>query len=137
MFPPLQLQEMRQLTNRELQAKGKTPTTPREILKCLGVLLLMTRIEFGERASLWSTLQEHKYIPPSAFGKSGMSKRMFDDLHSSVRYSYQPSERPAAMSSELYRWRLIDEFVRRFNEHRLQTFSPSDVVCADESMSKW
>jgi Transposase IS4 len=59
MFPPLQLQEMRRLTTRELQAKVKTPTTPGEILKYLGVLLLMTRSAFDERASLWATNQEH------------------------------------------------------------------------------
>jgi Transposase IS4 len=41
------------------------------------------------------------------------------------------------MLTERYRWRLIDDFVRRFNEHRPQTLSPSDVVCVDESMSKW
>jgi Transposase IS4 len=69
MFPPLQLQEMKRLTNRKLQAKGRTPTTSGEILTYLGVLLLLTRFEFGERASLWSTNQEHKYIPPPAFGR--------------------------------------------------------------------
>jgi hypothetical protein len=41
------------------------------------------------------------------------------------------------MSSERYRWRLIDAFVRRLNEHRLQTFSPTNVVGVDEAMSKW
>jgi hypothetical protein len=46
---------------------------------------LITRFEFGERASLWSTNREHKNIPPPAFGKTGMSNRRFDDLHSSVR----------------------------------------------------
>jgi Transposase IS4 len=66
-----------------------------------------------------------------------MSKRRFYDFHSSVRYRDQPAERPAAMSSERYRWHLIDDFVRRFNEHRLQSFSPLDIVCVDESMSKW
>jgi Transposase IS4 len=84
----------------------------------------------------WSTNQEHKYIPPPAVGKTGMSKTRFDDLHSCVRYCDQPPERPATMSSEPYRWRLRDDFVRRFNEHRLQTFSSSDVVCVDEPMSK-
>jgi Transposase IS4 len=137
MFPPWQLQEMRRLTNRELQGKGKTPTTPGEILKYLGLLLLMTRFEFGVRATLRSTNQEQKLIPPPAFGKTGMSKGRFDHLHSCVRYSHQPAERTATISSEWYRWRLIDELVRRFNEHRLQTFSPSDVACVDESMSKW
>jgi hypothetical protein len=83
----------------------------------------------------WPSTRTSKYIPPPAFGKTGVSKRMFDDLHSSVRYSDQP-ERPAAMSLERYRWCLIDDLVRRFNEHRLQTFSPSDIVCVYESMSK-
>jgi hypothetical protein len=64
MIPPLQLQEMRWLTNRELQAKKMIPTTSGEILKYPGVPLLMTRFEFGEGASQWSTNQEHKYIPP-------------------------------------------------------------------------
>jgi Transposase IS4 len=128
---------MRRLINRELQAKGKTPKTPGEILKYLGELLLMMQFEFGEMASLRSINQEHKYIPPPVFVKTGMSKRRFDDLHSSIRYSDQPAERPATMSPERYRWRLIDDFVRRFNEHRLQTVTHSDVVFADETMSKW
>jgi hypothetical protein len=32
------------------------------------------------------------------------------------------------MSSVRYRWRLIGDFVHRFDEHRLQAFSPSDIV---------
>jgi hypothetical protein len=40
------------------------------------------------------------------------------------------------MLSKPCRWRLIDDFVRWFNKHRLQTSSPSDFVYLDESMSK-
>jgi hypothetical protein len=76
-FPPLKLQEMKRLTNRELQAKGKTPTTLGDILKYLGLLLLLTRFEVGERASLWSTNQEHKYIPPPAFVRTGCRRGCF------------------------------------------------------------
>ena len=32
---------------------------------------------------------------------------------------------------------MISDFVDRFNEHRATTFIPSDVICIDESMSKW
>jgi hypothetical protein len=49
MFPSLQLQEMRRLTNRELQAKGRTARSE-EMLKYFGLLLLTTRFDFGERA---------------------------------------------------------------------------------------
>jgi hypothetical protein len=41
------------------------------------------------------------------------------------------------MLSKPCRGRLIDDFVRWFNKRRLQTSSPSDFVCLDESMSKW
>jgi Transposase IS4 len=93
MFPSFQLQGMRRLTNRQLQAKGKTPKTSGEILKYLGVLWLMTRFEFGERVSLWSTNQEHNYVPPPAFDKTGMSKRRFNynKLLSLVDFRYEGS----------------------------------------------
>jgi hypothetical protein len=96
MFPSLKLQEMRRLTNLQLQAKGKTPKKSGEILKYLGVLWLMTRFDFGERVSLWSTNQEHNFIPPPAFDKTGISKRRFDytKLLSLVDFRYEGSRPP-------------------------------------------
>jgi hypothetical protein len=96
----------------------------------------MMRFEFGARFCLLSTNQKQKDMPPPPFDMTNMSKRRFDDLRSCVRYNSQPEERPATMSSEWYRWRLIEDLVRRFNEHRLQTMVPSDFVYADETMSK-
>ena len=54
-----------------------------------------------------------------------------------VRFRDQPDVRPSDMSSEQYRWRLVDDFVARFNAHRVSNFSPSDRICVDESISKW
>ena len=45
--------------------------------------------------------------------------------------------RPEGMTSEQHRWRLIDDFVDHFNEHRAQFFSPSTYICSDESLSRW
>ena len=41
------------------------------------------------------------------------------------------------MSSSAHRWMLIDDFVNAINEHRASYFEPSDLICGDESMSKW
>ena len=41
------------------------------------------------------------------------------------------------MSSERFRWKLVEDFFNRFNEHRVSTFCPSDIICVDESMSRW
>jgi hypothetical protein len=40
------------------------------------------------------------------------------------------------MSSEKYRWLLVDGFVERFNDYRASTFILSDHICIDESMSR-
>ena len=31
----------------------------------------------------------------------------------------------------------MDDFIKNFNEHRVQSFSPSDEICVNESMSWW
>jgi hypothetical protein len=41
------------------------------------------------------------------------------------------------MSTEAYRWLLVDAFVNNFNWYRETNFSPSDLICADKSISRW
>ena len=41
------------------------------------------------------------------------------------------------MSSEQHRWKLVDDFINAFNTHRADNFQPSDLICVDESMSRW
>ncbi|KAG7369876.1 transposase IS4 [Nitzschia inconspicua] len=41
------------------------------------------------------------------------------------------------MSSEHYRWLLVDDFVEEFNAHMDQAFAPSEHMCVDESISRW
>jgi Transposase IS4 len=45
--------------------------------------------------------------------------------------------RPYHVSSENYRWALVQDVFDKFNEHRKQCFNPSDLICVDESMSRW
>ena len=137
LFPPEQLQLILQLTNNELAMVRKTYTTAGEIVKFFGVMLLVTRFEFGSRASLWSNMTTNKYIPAPSFGQTGMPWKRFDDLWMCIRFSEQPCNRPSEMTSEQYQWRLVDDFIKNFNEHRAQNFFTSDEICVDESMSWW
>ena len=104
----------------------KTYTSAGEIVKFFGVMLLATRFEFGSRASLWSNVTTNKYIPAPLFGQTGMPRKRFDDLWMCIRFSEQPPNRPSEMTSEQYRWRLVDDFVKNFNEHRAQNFFARD-----------
>ena len=68
LFPPQQLQLILQLAKNKLAMARKTYTTAGEIVKFFGVMLLVTRFEFGSRASLWSNVTTNKYIPAPSFG---------------------------------------------------------------------
>ena len=117
LFPPEQLQLILQLTNNELAMARKNYTTAGEIVKLFGVMLLVTQFEFGSQASLWSNTSTNKYIPAPSFSLTGMPRKQFDDLWMCIRFSDQPCNHPSEMTSEQYHWRLVDDFIKNFNEH--------------------
>ena len=123
LFPLEQLQLILQLTNNELAMVKKNNTITGEIVKFFGVMLLVTRFEFGSQASLWSNMSTNKYIPAPSFGMTGMRWKWFDDLWMCIRSSDQPCNRKSEMTSEQYHWRLVDDFIKNFNEHQVQIFS--------------
>ena len=41
------------------------------------------------------------------------------------------------MKYSQFRWRLVDDFVRRFNDYRAENLIPSEMICVDESISWW
>ena len=112
LFPPEQLQLILQLTNNELAMARKNYTTAGEIVKFFGVMLLVTRFEFGSQTSLWSNVTTNKYIPEPSFGLTGMPRKRFNDLWMCIRFSEQPPNPPSDMTSEQYHWRLVDNFVK-------------------------
>ena len=137
-FPKKQLSLMVEETSRKLTAVGKPRLTTGELLKWFGVLILITRFEFGERDHLWRTKSSCKYIPTPNFGeRTGMTRDRFNDLFRYMVWSKQPSQRPEGMSSEAYRWMLLQDFVANFNDHRCCFFVAGWLICVDESISRW
>lgn len=137
MFPHSHLEKITRLTNIQLKKKNKKETTISEILKWFGVILLCTKYEFSSRRSLWKTTSSSAYVAAPNFGKTGMTRGRFDDLWCCARFSDQPEKRPENMQHENYRWLLVDDFVEAFNDHRKNKFVPSELICADESISRW
>ncbi|KAI2490544.1 Transposase IS4 [Fragilaria crotonensis] len=137
MFPPKQLLDMVHWTNCELGKLELKQTSSSELLKLFGIIILTTKFEFTSRTSLWQTTAWTKYQPAPQFGLTGMSKHRFEDLFRTIRWSYQPDVPDVGTSSEQHRWRLVDDFVKNFNDYRANYFNPSDLICVDESMSRW
>jgi Transposase IS4 len=137
-FPKDQLKTMVEQTSAKLRIAGKPGTSIGELLKWFGINILITRFEFGDRASLWSPDSGSKFIPAPCLGKTtGMSRCRYDTLLQYIVWSFQPERREDGMSSENYRWMLVSDFVDRMNKHRARFFSPSSKICADESISRW
>ena len=142
MLPPDQLALMVQQTNLQLQELNdgnySVPTTKQELLKFIGILILMTKFSFEKRSDLWSTSKPSKYEDAPDFGtRVKMTRRRFDNLWRCLRYSHQPKTKPANMTGEAYRWMLVEDFVKNFNAHHASQFIPSFMICVDESISRW
>jgi hypothetical protein len=137
MFPPDQLRETLILLNVNLLKAREIQATTGELLKWMGVLILITRFEFGSRRDLWSDCAPSKYIPAPNFGATGMKRHRFEDIMRDVRWSDQPEVRAEGGGFKQHQWLLVDDFVKRFNVHRAANVQPSKQICVDESMSRW
>jgi Transposase IS4 len=111
MFPPSQLDLMVRCTNAIMHEKNKKKKTKGEMLKCLGIIILMTRNEFKSSASLWSTNSTSKYITAPCFGRTNMSRHRYDDNRTCLRWSERPSDQSEGLSTKWYRCLLVNGFV--------------------------
>ena len=107
------------------------------MIKYFGIIILATYFEFGDRASMWSTISQSKYRSDPDFGKTCMNRHRFDILWRHVRWIYQTDVQDEGTSREDHRWEIVEYFVTNFNKYCTQLFSPSDIICADESILRW
>jgi hypothetical protein len=137
-FPPLAMRLIITETNKKLVEKNADEIDLGEFLKFVGVMILITRFEFGERRDCFQSKQTCPYMPaPNISAATGMTRHRFDMIWSCLTFSKVPAARPEGMSSAEYRWKHVDDFVDGFNGHRRAAFTPSERICIDESMSRW
>ena len=122
MFPLDRLGLIVRLTNATLCQTKKARTTEGEILKFLGILILVTRFESGKKRDLWNKRSRNPYIPAPNFGdKTGMSRDRIFALLSNIKFRKQPQER-GDMRSTHFRWALVQDFVDAFNNTSCKPF---------------
>jgi hypothetical protein len=137
MFPMPLLQHIVEQTNLELFKERKELTTKGEILKLFGIFILATKYEFTSWRNLWAKKGLTQFEPGPDFGETFMTRHRSEDLRRCLRFSEQPIFNPATMTSEQFRWGLVDDFITHFNHHRAINFCPSELLCIDESMIRW
>jgi hypothetical protein len=138
-MPPEQLDLVLELTNERLAAKKKKEMTRQELLRWIGVCMLIASINFcAKRRKLWEGGgAASKFLPSYDLRATGMSRNRFDDIWYAIRWSRQPPEQPDGMSSERYCWMLINDFVANINKYRQRTFVPGGRLEADETVVRW
>jgi Transposase IS4 len=118
LFPPLALNIMLTTTNDNVKGNNvDLPSTKQELLKFIGTIFLTTKYEWNKRVD--------------------MSRDRFNDRWNYMQFSNQPATKPDHVSSEKYRWMLVNDFVEAFNGHQAYYFVVSDRLCIDESFSRW
>ena len=53
-----------------------------------------------------------------------------------MRFSRQPDSK-GELTSVQWRWALLQDFVDAINNHREQNVTPSEILCVNESISRW
>ena len=54
-----------------------------------------------------------------------------------VRWTHQPDVQDEGTSHEAHQCKLVEEFLTNSNEYHTQLLSPSDLICANKSISRW
>lgn len=133
MFPMSHLPKMVAMTNANLTKNRWAVTDCSEILRLMGVLVLMSRYEYSKRRDLWKTTSENKYVSAPNFSQI-MTYTRFMTLRANLRFSDNGNQDNDGSEN---RWGLVDDFVAAINFHRETFVTPSELICVDESMSRW
>ena len=107
------------------------------VIKLFGIIILATRFEFLDKSSIWFTVSRSKYRSAPDFGKTSMNRHRFDVLWRHILWIHQTYVQGEGMSHDDHRYKLVEDFVTHFNEYYTQLFSPSDIICSDESILRW
>ena len=65
-----------------------------------------------------------------------MNGHCFDMMWRNVQWIHNTDVQGEVTSHEDHRWKLVEDFVNPFNDYCTQIFSPSDLICDNESISQ-
>ena len=89
-FPIKQLDLMVVETNKQICLDNKTKvhklTNQQELMRILGVVLLMPRLPFVPRHDLWRVESDGWYVDPPNLGQTGIARNRFDTIMRNLRY---------------------------------------------------
>ena len=106
------------------------------MIKWFGIIILATHFKFGYRAGLCYNVSQSKYRSSPDFSNTGINRYRLNILWRRVRWSHQPDVWDEVTIHEAHWWKRVEDSVTTFNEYCTQLFSPSDLICADESISR-
>ena len=78
------------------------------------------------------------FVDAPNFGAiTGMQRGRFDAIWYCIQFSECPEERNPGITSMDHQCMLLDDFIEAFNDYRVASYSPSDRIFVDESISRW
>ena len=117
-------------TTARLQRKALKPTSTGEILRFFGILVLITRLEFSERRTLWGGRHGSKRVQQVDLARD-MSRHRFEEILSYISFS------AIVLPPADDRWAEVEGFAKAITAHRHAVVTPGETLCVDESISRW
>ncbi len=127
-----------QLTNEGLSDNNKVPTTAGMILKFFGMIILCTKFEFKSWSSLWSTTAASNMFQLHPLGQQvwvECALMIFGGIFAGASSLLSVRQKWAQKNFVGGWWTIL--LKASMADHRASTFQPSDVICVDESISRW
>ena len=110
-----------------------------ELIRFIGVILLISMCEFGSRRELWTENSDDEWdvLPKPRLGRF-MSRNRFEAIRQCLIVSKVVTSAPSSKTeANLQRWSVVDDLINAFNDHMERRFTPSSHLCLDESFSRW
>ena len=128
LFPANFLDKMVTEINKKISGD---PVTYGELLKWIGMWVLMSTVDGSDRRSFWSTRDIDIFEGAPFRLAAFMSRNRFENILNNLVYT---SADPPAFRDPFWevRWML-----QCWNDNMAEKFIPSWINCVDESMSKW
>ena len=86
---------------------------------------------------MWYSRYQFKHISTPYMEKKGLTSPRFDNLLSCIKFSRQQHPRMEGMDMKEWEWQLVNNHIKNFNTHRLESLYPSESLCVEIVFSIW
>ena len=105
-----------------------TATTRWEVIKYIGVIILIARYELSLYHDTWYSRSHCKYIKPPGIGNTGLMRPRCDNIYPCIEFPIQQQKIPEGININDCECKFVNDHIEIFNRHKLERFYPLEII---------